>query len=136
MNLVQNNSRTEIPRRSTTVPCTAYAPEVYKGYLSGKREGARFLGRRPLSPWDTIRGSTLCERSLFVLLALFWQGFRSTTPQTATKDVGHLSRKSNSRENNQSQDDSVTTDGRRLPASISRPVGKRFLVSQLRWTAV
>ena len=69
--------------------------------------------------------SVLCERVLFVLLALFWKRFRPTTPQTATNDVGQLSRKTNSRENNQSQDDSVTTDRRRLPASFSRPVASR-----------
>ena len=36
--MVQNNSRTEIPRRSITVPCTAHASGVYKGNLSGKGE--------------------------------------------------------------------------------------------------
>ena len=56
----------------------------------------------------------------FTGVVLAW--FRPTTPQTATKDVGHLSRKSNSAENNQSQEDRVTTDRRRLPASFSRPV--------------
>ena len=110
--MVQNNSHTEIPRRSITVPCT-----------SGKKKRVHGFWVGALSPRGT---PSVAARSVSEACLFYWRCFGkgSTTPQTATKDVGHLSRKPNSRENNQSQDDSETTDGRPLPASFSRPVGK------------
>ena len=68
-------------------------------------------------------------RGLVILLALLWQWLRPTTPRTATKIVGHLSRKSNSGENNQSQDDSVTTDRRHLPTPEASCVDFGFRAS-------